>query len=521
MDRLAFEPQAWSLHSAINQTAASYPARTNVKDLFEDCVRRDPDTHAVVGADRILTYRELNQLANGLAADLRAVGVQRGDMVGVCVDRSPELIIALVSVLKCGGTYVPLDASWPDERLRRILAEAGCRLLLTEVPDQLAARFPGCRTLSVIGSGRTAGHPNPVTPIGPDAVAYINFTSGSTGRPKGVPIQHRAITRLVFNARYARLDEQTVLLHMAPISFDAATFEIWGALLQGGTCVLYPAKLVRISKLRRVLNTHAVTVIFLTTALFNLVVDEAPEILDNVETILTGGEAHSLKHIDQALRRYGPDRLVSVYGPTECTTFATYYPVRELVADLSALPIGLPIQNTRLYLVDGGRLCGPREVGEICLAGPGLSLGYLGMADVTREQFIECEIDGVWERLYRTGDRGYLLEDGNVVFQGRLDDQVKVNGHRVELGEIAHHLDQHPNVRQNYVTVTQNTMGERSLLAFVVSQGDQGRPESVRDYLKARLPRYMVPAKIVRCDSLPLSTTGKVDRQALLSGHGS
>lgn len=513
------DSRARSIHRAVNQTATPYPAHANVKELFEACARRRPDARAVVGEDRVFTYRELNGRANELAWDLRAAGVVPGDMVAVCVDRSPELVVALVAVLKCGAVYVPFDEAWPDERLRQVFARTGCALLLTDRPSRLTGRFPALRVVPVDGPPPPAPRANPVTPIRADDLAYINFTSGSTGGPKGVPIQHRAIVRLVFGATYARLDERTVLLHMAPISFDAATFEIWGALLRGGTCVLYPARLVRLAELRRVLVANAVTVVFLTTALFNVVVDEAPETLDTVETILTGGEAHSLGHIDRALRRYGPDRLVSVYGPTECTTFATYYPVREPCAGLSALPIGLPIQNTRLYLVDGRRLCGPREVGEICLAGPGLSPGYLGMAEVTRERFVECEIDGTWERLYRTGDRGYFFEDGNVVFHGRLDDQVKVNGHRVELGEIAYHLDRHPHVLRSYVTVTRNAVGERALLAFVVPGTGEGTPESVRAFLLDRLPRYMVPARIVPCAALPLSATGKVDRRALLAEH--
>jgi D-alanine--poly(phosphoribitol) ligase subunit 1 len=519
VDRLAADRHAWSIHRAVNQTAAPYPARSNVKAWFEDCVRRRADERAVVGTDRTLTYRELNGRANEVAWDLRRAGVEPGDMVGVCVDRSPEMVVALVAVIKCGAAYVPFDEEWPGERLRQVFARAGCDLVLTDRPARLSARFPQLRVVPVTGTPHPVTRANPVTRLGPDSVAYINFTSGSTGGPKGVPIQHRAILRLVLGARYARLDERSVLLHMAPISFDAATFEIWGALLCGGTCVLYPTRLVRIAELRRVIERQRITVIFLTTALFNVVVDEAPETLDSVETILTGGEAHSLRHIDRALRHYGPDRLVSVYGPTESTTFATYYPVRTLRADVSALPIGLPIQNTRLYLVDGGRLCEPREVGEICLAGPGLSPGYLGMADATRERFVECEIDGVWERLYRTGDRGYFLEDGNVVFHGRLDDQTKINGHRVELGEIAYHLDQHPHVRQSYVTVAKNALGERSLLAFIVPGTGDGEPDSVREFLRDRLPRYMVPARIVPCAELPLSATGKVDRRALLAEH--
>jgi amino acid adenylation domain-containing protein len=367
----------------------------------------------------------------------------------------------------------------------------------------------------VSGDSLTESDTGPAIEVGADAVAYINFTSGSTGRPKGVPIRHRSIARLTFAASYARLDESARLLQLAPVTFDAATFEIWGALLHGGTCVLYPDGLVRLSQLGRVLAAHRVTVLFLTTALFNTVIDEAPEALTGLRTILTGGENPSIKHMAEALRRHGPGRLVHVYGPTESTTFATYYPVDKLAPDATTVPIGRPIQNTRLYVIDGDTLCGPGQRGEICLAGDGLATGYLGMPELTAERFVERVIDGAAELLYRTGDYGVPLPDGDIVFHGREDDQVKVHGFRIELGEIAHHLDQHPAVRQSFVTVDARAE-DKAVLAFVVPD----RPctaASLRDHLRARLPGYMVPERIQLCEALPLTETGKVDRHALVA----
>lgn len=524
MHSLVVSAEALSIHHQINQTTVAYPDNSSITELFEHCVERRPDATAIVHQDRTLSYRELNRQANALAGRLRDHGVTRGDAVGVCVDRSPERIIALVAILKCGAAYLPFDASWPDERLRGILHDAGCGVLVSDQPGVMAERIPHSRVLPTRPAGPADvldGNANPVTKIGPDDIAYINFTSGSTGKPKGVPVRHRSIARLVYNARYARLDEQTTLLHLAPVSFDAATFEIWGALLHGGTCVLYPSNFVRFSELRQVLDAHQVTVIFLTTALFNTIVDEAPDTLNGVNTILTGGEAHSLRHIDQALRWYGDHKVVSVYGPTECTTFATYYPVHRLRQDESALPIGLPIQNTRLYLVNDGRLCAVGETGEVCLAGPGLSPGYLGMPEANRDRFCDCDIDGEQARLYRTGDRGYFLADGNVVFQGRLDDQVKINGYRIELSEIVHHINRHPDVKQSHITIGHNFAGEKTLLAFVVPGGAHCTPISVQEYLTARLPGYLIPSAIYLCEALPLSSSGKVDRRALLAIHDS
>ncbi|GAA3463916.1 amino acid adenylation domain-containing protein [Saccharothrix longispora] len=519
MKRLVPSPAARTAHSLANAgTTVPYPDDSSVKDVFERQVARTPDALAVVHRDRRTTYRELNTAANRLAHRLARRGLRPGDVVGVCVARSPELVTALVAVLKCGAAYLPFDGSWPDERLRTLFDTARCGWLVTDRPDALAARFPH-HELATVSTPDESVVDDPETGPGADDIAYVNFTSGSTGRPKGVPIRHRGVLRLVHGARYAVLDERTTTLHLAPISFDAATFEIWGALLNGGTCVLYPGGFVRLSELRRVVRAQAVTTVFLTTALFNALVDEDVDALGTVDTILTGGEAHSLPHVRRALAHYGPDRLVSVYGPTECTTFATYHPLRELDDDDPALPIGKPIQNTRAYVVRSGRLCDPGEVGELCLAGPGLSPGYLG-APAADGRFVDYEVDGVAERLYHTGDLVHLRADGVLVFRGRDDDQVKVNGHRVELGEVRHALGTHPGVRQAFVTTHTGGGGDRRLTAFVVTDDPTCTPAAVRAHLRRTLPDYMVPAVVEIREALPLSVHGKVDREALLASLG-
>jgi D-alanine--poly(phosphoribitol) ligase subunit 1 len=518
--RLLGTPAAVELHRAVNQTESPYPGEESVVELFERCVELYAENAAVVQGKRRVTYAGLERMANVQAARLREQGVVPGEAVAVCMERSPELIAALIAVLKCGAAYLPVGADWPSERHRDLFDQSGVRVLLTDRPEPFAAGFPGLRVLDPAAQGDDADAVDPPNlRISPDAVAYINFTSGSTGHPKGVPIRHRSISRLVFGARYATLNEHTVLLHMAPVTFDAATFEIWGALLHGGTCVLYPSQFPRFSQLRRILEAERVNVVFLTTALFNSIVDESPQTLDRCGTVLTGGEAHSLRHMARALALYGPKRIVSVYGPTEATTFATYYPVRALAPDETALPIGRPIQNTRVYVADGSRLCDAGDVGEVLLAGPGLSPGYLGLPEENAKRFVEFEVDGAIERVYRTGDRAYLRPDGVLVFQGRLDEQVKISGHRIELGEIAHHLDALPGVRQSYVTVVEDPTGVagRSLAAFIVPSRSDTDAESVRKWLAQSLPPYMVPHRIRLCESFPLSATGKVDRTALLA----
>ncbi|MEU6855014.1 amino acid adenylation domain-containing protein [Actinacidiphila alni] len=514
---------ALAAHRLINRTGADYPRGASVPALFADLARRTPGAPAVEHGDRTVGYGELDRLANGLARELLARGLRPGATVGVCLERSPELIVALLAVLKCGGCYLPVDAAWPGERLRGLLADADCRWVLTDRPADLADRLDGCRIVPVVEGRIPRSATAPDVEVAADAVAYINFTSGSTGRPKGVPIRHRGINRLVHGTRYARLGPDSRLLHLAPVTFDAATFEIWGALLTGGTCVLYPDPRLSLSKLGRVLRERRINVLFLTTALFNSVVDEAPDALAGVGTVLTGGERASVPRMAEAVRRYGPGRLVHVYGPTESTTFATYQPVDELAADAAELPIGRPIQNTRLYVIDdgaspAGELCEPDRTGELWLAGDGLSPGYLGMPELTAELFVEREIDGVCERLYRTGDYGRLrARDGAVVFHGRRDDQVKVNGYRIELGEIAHHLDRHPAVRRSAVTMS--ARGEKPVWAFVVTDDPACTVQMLRAHLRGLLPGFMVPTRIQLCETLPLTATGKIDRAALLAAH--
>ncbi|MFJ1561506.1 amino acid adenylation domain-containing protein [Streptomyces mirabilis] len=515
---------ALSLHRTINRTEAPYPRGSSVVELFEFWADHRPDATAAVQDRRALSYRRLNRLANGLARDLAQEGVGENTPVAVCVARSPEMLVALLAVLKCGGTYVPVDVQWPDERLSAVLEDAGCKRLLSDRAPEMDKRLEGtgCQVTQVDQATLRPHDINPACPAGPESIACINFTSGSTGRAKGVPILHRGIVRLVHGATYGRLDENSRVLQVTPVTFDIATWEIWGALLNGGTSVMYPAEFVQLSHLERVIKEGGVTILLLTTALFNSVIDEAPEALETVATITSGGEAHSCRHMTKAVQTYGPGRVVNLYGPTECTCIATWFPVDEPPREDVPLPIGRPIQNTRIYVLsdDARRLCEADEIGEICLAGDGLAAGYLGRPELTRAAFVHRRIDGVEERLYRTGDLGRLLPGGDVVFEGRRDDQVKINSFRIELGEITHHLNSHPLVKQSCVAVRDNR-GDKSLVAFVVPLGPDASPAEFRDHLAAKLPRYMVPAQIHLCDRFPLTSNGKIDRRALLTEHAS
>jgi len=516
LEELISPPEAQAIHDSINRTTVPYP-RCSVKALFEQCAEKRGDAACVIYKDEVLSYREINQLANGLAVRLRLLRVSPGHTVGISVGRSVELIISLLAIIKCGAAYLPFDAAWPDELLLSTFSDAQCEVIVASDVSGLSLRFAQCRVVEVSRRELEPVAANPGVDVMGEAIAYINFTSGTTGRSKGVQIQHRSIARLVSNASYAKLDEQTVLLHISPVTFDAATFEIWGALLNGGICVLYPSKTLRFSELGHVIRQRAVNCVFLTTALFNAIIDDATDAISGVRTILFGGEAYSDRHVRKALNSYGSGRLVHVYGPTECTTFATYYPVNRMPS--ADLPIGRPIQNTVLYVVTDGRLCRPGEIGEILLGGPGLSSGYLQGGSISRDGFAEFTIAGTRQWLYRTGDYGYLLMSGDLVFKGRSDDQVKINGFRIELSLVSRAIGEHPNICHNYVTVTDGTAGQKMVLAFVVARENCCDSGQVREYLRSRLPAHMLPGIVYVCDKLPLLATGKVNRRALLAMH--
>ncbi|MBP2326817.1 amino acid adenylation domain-containing protein [Kibdelosporangium banguiense] len=508
-----------AIHREINRTTTTYPRDSSMQEQFEYWAENRPDAIAAVQGDREVGYRELNRLANGLARDLRNAGAEPGTIVGVCVPRSPDMLVALLGILKCGASFVPLDPHWPDERFHHVVTNSGCEWLISDKPMERAAGFEN-RVFLLDARALTGCDSNPPCAASAESIACVYYTSGSTGRPKGVPILHRGINRTVHFTAFGPVDEHSRILQLGALTFDMAASEIWGALLSGGTLVMYPAEPIRLSRLNEVIRAGRVNLVAIPTALFNLVLDEAPEIFDSVATITVGGEAQSRRHMAKALRIYGPGRVFNLYGPTESTCVATCYPIDDVPRGDIPVPIGRPLQNTRLYiLADNARtLCGPGQIGEICLAGDGLAAGYLGLPDLTRERFVHRDIAGVRERLYRTGDHGYLLPSGDVVFTGRQDDQVKVNGFRIEPGEISHHLNAHPAVRQCYVTVRDDG-DHRSLVAFVVPDNTRTTADSLREHLATVLPRYMVPVRIDLRDALPLTSHGKVDRHALLASR--
>ena len=428
----------------------------------------------------------------------------------------------MLGILKAGGAYVPLDPQTPPQRLSLMAADAQMRFVLTRETLKERLWQTGARLIFLDHDAdflACQSQTNLPAVAGAENLAYVMYTSGSTGVPKGVEIVHRGITRLLYGVDYARLDASLRVGQLAPVSFDASTFEIWGPLLHGGSCVLFPERVPDPADLEQRIRRYRVNTLWLTASLFHSIVDERAQALAGIDQLLTGGEVLSPDHVRRALGALGPrTRLINGYGPTESTTFACCYRIpQEVPAGAVSVPIGRPIANTQAFVLDAKGKPVPIGVpGELCLGGDGLARGYLHRSELTAERFIEhpfCAERGA--RLYRTGDRVRWLADGNLEFLGRWDDQVKIRGFRIELGEIEAVLASHAAVRQCAVSVREDTPGDKRLAAYWVAQpGATATPSDLREHLRIRLPDYMVPAAFVRLEALPLNINGKVDQKS-------
>ncbi|TCP59139.1 amino acid adenylation domain-containing protein [Tumebacillus sp. BK434] len=500
-----------------NRTATPYPSAQTIPSLFAEVASKTPQKVAVTFADQSLTYRELDERANQLANRLRREGVGPDVLVGLCMKRSPEMIVGLLGILKAGGAYLPIDPAYPQDRQGYMLEDAKITVLLAQT--ETAASLPAHAATVILLDGdnaELAGESTELTPavLTADHPVYVIYTSGSTGKPKGVLVPHRGVARLVRDTDYVSLTEEEVVLQVSSISFDAATFEIWGCLLNGGRLVLYPGVHLSLEELGRVLRDEQVTTALLTAVVFHQMVDEQLDALCGLKQLLAAGEALSPAHVRTVLRELPHVRMINAYGPTECTVLAT---APTLTEDLigKSVSIGRPIANTEAYVLDENLRPVPVGVpGELLLGGAGLAIGYLNRPELTAEKYIPHPF-AEGERLYRTGDLVRWLANGTLEFMGRLDHQVKIRGYRVELGEIEALLDQHPGVMQAVVTAQEYGVSKRLVAYFVPALGEEITQQELRGFLQDKLPEYMVPSVFVTLSRLPVTANGKIDRKAL------
>ncbi|MEH1860172.1 MAG: amino acid adenylation domain-containing protein [Nostoc sp.] len=513
-----------------NNTQVEYPQQQCIHQLFEAQVERTPDAVAVVFEDKQLTYYELNARANQLAHYLKKLGVEPEVLVGICVERSLDMVIGLLAILKAGGAYVPLDPAYPPERLAFILQDASVSVLLTQ--QHLKENLPQHQTRVVCLDTyweiiAQSSQQNPINDCTTENLAYIIYTSGSTGQPKGVLVNHSNVVRLFATTEsWYKFNQQDVFSLFHSIAFDFSVWEIWGALLYGGQLIVVPYWLSRSpEEFYKLLLTQQVTVLNQTPSAFRQLI-QVEESLGNsnnlsLRKVIFGGEALQIESLRPWFERHGDQspQLVNMYGITETTVHVTYRPLT--MADLevaSASLIGRPIPDLQVYLLDRYGQPVPIGVpGEMYIGGAGVVRGYLNRPALTPERFIpNCFSDKLNARLYKSGDLARYLPNGDIEYLGRIDHQVKVRGFRIELGEIEALISQYPPVRETVVIVSDDSGDSKRIVAYVVAQKGQTLTVSeLRSFLESKLPSYMVPAAFVTLEALPLTANGKIDRRAL------
>ncbi|MBG9798758.1 non-ribosomal peptide synthetase [Brevibacillus laterosporus] len=504
-----------------NDTNTPFPSESLVQELFEEQVRQYPDQIAIIDGEIELTYRELHEKSNQMAHRLQRLGVQPDTLVGISMERSPEMIIGILAILKAGAAYLPIDLTYPEERISFIIKDSQLTVLITKEShyQQFAdynmtvvlidSDFQGFdqESLSTPSSNATATN-----------MAYVIYTSGSTGTPKGTRITHQSINRLVKNNSYVDWESTDRLAQVSNTSFDAFTFELWGTLLHGATLVLIaPDVVLSPYAFQKEIHHYGITMMLVTTALFNQYAGEKPELFTNI-TVLFGGEAADPKWVRVALEKGKPKKLINVYGPAECTVFTTTHHVTQVAADALSIPIGKPIANTQVYVLDQYLQVVPIGVpGELYVGGPGLALGYLHRLEITSERFIKNIFSSnETDRLYKTGDIVRYLPDGTLSYIGREDDQVKIRGFRIELGEIEAVLGQHPEIRDAVVMMREDQNSNKQLIAyFTAYKPGVVTTSELRSFAEKKIPMHMIPATFIYLDHLPVTPNGKVDRKAL------
>ncbi len=495
---------------------------SSVHSIFEWYAGHASDRIALSMGTNQVTYGQLDSWSAEIASRLKAAGVTHGSLVGLFMERSFELVAAIIGILRAGAGYVPIDPEYPADRIDFINRDSSATVVIAQ--PHLRNRLPSGIT-HVITIDPFTGHPAERRHAGPesselrspDALAYVMYTSGSTGTPKGVAIPHRGIIRLVRDADFFRVSPDDVFLLLAPISFDASTFELWGALLNGARLEIAPPGQTSLAQIGGIIKAAPVSIMWLTAGLFNVMVEERLPDLAPVRQLLCGGDVLSVTHIRRALAGLPGTQLINGYGPTENTTFTCCHQIPRDLPDGRSVPIGRAIHGTTIHIVDEQmREVSDGDEGELLTGGQGVALGYWKRPELTAEKFIRNPFAADGSLLYRTGDQVRRLPDGTVEFLGRKDAQVKLRGYRIELGEIETAIRLHPAVRDCAVKAWRDSFANLQLSAYVVKRDGQSLTESdLRQHVSQRLPDYMAPGGWMFLEQLPLNPNGKVDRAKL------
>lgn len=494
-----------------NNTKKPYPSQMSVEQIFKKQVQKFPKKVAIKNKNGSYTYQELDEYSNRIAYKLIEKGVKKGEMVAIMADKSMETIIGILGIIKAGAAYVPIDIKYPLNRIRYILNDTKSKFLL--ISDKKWNDIIDDKEILLnISEEKEMEVPAVNVPTNePDSLIYVIYTSGTTGEPKGVMVNHTNIVCLVKNSGFIDFDNHLCILQTGSIAFDASTFEIWGALLNGGTVYIAESELLTNAEaLQTTICEEKINTMFVTTALFNQLVDTNVRVFEKLESLLFGGEATSEKHVRKFMDMKFDVNLINVYGPTETTTFATYYPVKN--ADIGyKLPIGKPISNTEIYIVNEEHLCGLGIVGEICIGGPRVARGYLNKDDITKEKFVKNNFS-TSNVLYKTGDLARWLPNGNIEYVGRIDQQVKIRGFRIELSEIENQIRKYAGIKD--VAVIVKVINEdKYICAYYVANSVSEK--ELRNVLSQNLPDYMLPSFYILLNEIPLTKNGKVDKRAL------
>ncbi|MFE4896980.1 non-ribosomal peptide synthetase [Peribacillus butanolivorans] len=485
----------------------------SITEAFRKIVEDNQSKVALCENERQITYKELDILSDNLAKKIVDLGIQQETMIGIPSQRSIELVIGMLAILKSGCCYVPIDEKYPLKRLEYMIADTNMKFFLSNGPQGKFSELGVQPILFELNELSKEGHTS-VNRSSENGLAYVIYTSGTTGKPKGVMIEQSSVVNLVLNSKILEINENNRVAQFSNPCFDAATFEIWGALLNGATLFLMSNEFTSFDDWKEAISVGKVDVAFFTTGLFNAMVDEDPFIFEGLKKIVVGGDKISISHVNRLKQTIGHVSLINGYGPTECTTFAICHEVED--KDVDAIPIGKPLSNVEIKILSEEQVeVGDGEIGEIYIGGQGVMRGYLNQPELTEQALIIDDLNQT--KWYKTGDHGIRLNNGEILYKGRKDSQVKIRGFRIELNEIQEKLDKYTKVESSVVAV-KNINNENYVTAYYTHKDEntENVENDIKDYLSNELPNYMIPHFFVRIDNFPLNANGKVDKEKLL-----